>query len=187
MSIQMPFEVMTTEGWKQGNVVKEGDTVLCFDPVRGLEHRQVRQALAYVSNFSFTKFNNGSFSISLCDGVPVGPFIHSSMKAQEHSSISRLCKPEITEEYNPDPSLVYEGSLPDLESLSIEAVGQGVHAVVEHKETPCILVKEMPFVPVGPSPKCEAVAISCYENRPTHMVIRIAAFEECYKTFTLII
>lgn len=192
MSFLLPFEVQTKNGWKQAGELKEEDVILCFEQEHGLVYRQIRQCLIYDSNFTFTEFSNGPFRLSICDGVPLSPFLFQSMPCPSESVLSLKCTEEERPDgaYNPDPNLVYTSSdVVDLDGLQLEAAARGVHAVVEHTETFKICLREMPFAPVGIADKHgrKAISLSCYEDKPTHMLVRLAALEDCYKTFALIL
>ena len=191
MSFLLPFEVQTETGWKQAEGLKEGDSVMCLEEGYGLAYKKIRQCLIYNSKFTFTEFSNGPFRFGVCEGVPISPFFLSSMPCPEVSTLALECKPEELQdgEYNPDPDLVFQGSLSKIDSLQIEAVSKGVHAVVEHWQEPKFRLTEMPFSPWGMADSFgrKAIALSCYENKPTHLLVRLAALEECYKTFALIV
>lgn len=192
MSVLLPFEVQTKSGWKQAADLKEKDVILCFEEQHGLVYKEIRQCLIYNSNFTFTEFCNGPFRLSICDGVPLSPFLYQSMPCPAQSVLSQKCVEEKSYDgaYNPDPDLVYTTSdITDLDGLQLEAAARGVHAVVEHFKSPKLCLREMPFSPVGKADKIgrKAISVSCYEDKATHMVVRLAAFEECYKTFALIL
>lgn len=191
MSFLLPFEVQTDRGWKQAGELKEGDTILCFEEEHGLVYKTVRQCLIYDSNFMFTEFISGPFRLAICDGTPITPFFHRSVPCPESSVLSQRCKPEDLPdgEYNPDPDMVCFGEPVDLEGLQLEAVSKGVHAVMEHRDRLVLRLKEHPFVPFGVADKTgtKAIALSCYENSPTHFVVRLAGLTDCYKTFALIV
>ena len=191
MSLLLPFEVQTTEGWKQASDLREGDTALCFDQQHGLEHKPIRQCITYYSNFTFTTYSNGPFKLGICEGIPLSPFFFQSMPCPEDSVLAQKCAEEVAETYEPDPDLVYASSRTDeLEGLQLEAVARGVHATVEHCAPQSkIRLREMPFLPVGAANtrEAQAIAISCEGEKATHLVIRLAALEDCYKTFALIV
>ena len=191
MSYLLPFEVQTEVGWKQAGDLREGDMILCFEEEHGLVYKTIRQCLIYDSNFMFTEFVSGPFRLAICDGTPITPFFHHSMPCPALSVLSQRCQPEelLGGEYNPDPDMVCFGNPSDLDGLQLEAVSKGVHAVIEHCEKLVLRLKEHPFVPVGVADKTgtKAIALSCYEDRPTHFVIRLAGLSDCYKTFSLIV
>jgi hypothetical protein len=191
MSLLLPFEVQTTEGWKQAGELREGDTVLCFDQHHGLEHKVIRQCISYYSNFTFTDYSNGSFHIAIAEGSSVSPFFSQSMSCPDNSVLAQKCSEELTDSYDPDPDLVYAcNDSNELDGLQLEAVARGVHAIVEHCMPQAKLrLKEMPFVAIGPADasSAKAIAISCDAFKATHLVVRLAALEDCYKTFLVIV
>ena len=113
------------------------------------------------------------------------------MPCPESSILSERCKPEELSngEYNPDPDMICYGDSSDLDGLQLEAVAKGVHAVIEHCEKLVFRLKEHSFVPIGMADKIgtKAIALSCYEDKPTHFVIRLAGLANCYSTFALIV
>lgn len=191
MSLLLPFEVQTTEGWRQAGELREGDTVLCFDQHHGLEHKVIRQCISYYSNFKFTNYSNGLVHIGVCEGTPLSPFFFRSMSCPKESILSQKCTEEVTESYEPEPDLVYASNdTNELDGLQLEALARGVHATIEHLTPKAkIRLREMPFVPIGVANTtfAKAIAISCEEQKPTHLVVRLAALEDCYKTFALIV
>lgn len=191
MSYLLPFEVNTDTGWKQASLLTEGDRVLCLDRERGLEHKEVRQCIKYYSNFIFTDYSNGPFHIGVCEGTTLSPFFQQSMPCPKHSTLALKCFEESSDSYEPEPDLIYASTDSiELDGLQMEAVSRGVHAIVEHAlPTGRIRLREMPFFSVGPADNRnnQAIAISCDEKESTHLVIRLAALEECYKTFSIII
>ena len=191
MSYLLPFEVNTATGWKQASLLKEGERVLCLDKNRGLEHKEVRQCIKYYSNFAFTDYSNGPFHLGVCEGTVLSPFFHQSMPCPEMTSLATKCKEESSDSYNPEPDLVYASSDAfELEGMQMEAVARGVHAIVEHSLPKAVIrLREMPFLPIAAADNRsnQAIAISCDEKESTHLIIRLAALEDCYKTFSLII
>lgn len=191
MSLLLPFEVQTTEGWRQAGELREGDTVLCFDQHHGLEHKVIRQCISYYSNFTFTDYSNGPFHLGVCEGTRLSPFFSQSMPCPEESILAQKCTEEVTESYEPDPDLVYASdNANELDGLQLEALARGVHATIEHLTPKAkIRLREMPFVPTGPADtaSAKAIVISCEEQKPTHLVVRLATLGDCYKTFALIV
>ena len=191
MSYLLPFEVNTDTGWKQASLIKEGDRVLCLDRRRGLEHKEVRQCIKYYSKFIFTDYSNGPFHIGVCEGTTLSPFFQQSMPCPDNSVLTLKCTEESSDSYEPEPDLIYASTdLTDLEGLQMEAIARGVHATVEHSfPEGKIRIREMPFVPAGiaDSSSSMAISVSCDDNAETHLVIRLATLEECYKTFALIV
>jgi hypothetical protein len=190
MSILLPFEVLTVDGWKAAGALKEQEMVACVHQKRGLEYRKIRQLLLYTSNFLFTPYSNGIFSVSICKGhSPVVPFPE---QPQVDSRFLQACRPVETEAYDPEPKLFLSGELVDIDGMQLQAISEGVCAVVEHVLPTKVRIQTEEaslFWPQNPVYAREqlALSVSCYEKEPTHLVLRLSVLAECYKTMCIIV
>ena len=189
MSILCPFEILTETGWKQGDTVRVHDMVACVVN-NAVEYIAVRQILIYKSNFSFHLLSLLPFELYLCEG-------RSTQKGSttQPDNILKSFSPVDTEEYNPDPVLQFVGrSVTDLEQKQIQAACQGIRLVLEYDNDRGnrLLTMSEDFYNLGVVDKSKssgknAVSVSCFENRRTPLLIRLAAFDKVYKTVCLTI
>ena len=192
MSILLPFEVLTTTGWKAADALVKEEMVACIHRKRGLEYRKIQQILLYASNFLFTPYSNGTFSISICEGhTPPVPFPEKT-QAEMVSHFLQACQPVESEAYDPDPPVYFSGSKEKVEALQIQAITEGISATVEHLAEDKVRIqtlRDVEFWPMHPfwAGEHTAVAISCYKTEPTHLILRVATLAECYKTMCLIV
>lgn len=187
MSILCPFEILTEPGWKQGDTVGVNDRVACVVN-NAIEYRAVRQILIYKSNFLFNKFSLSPFELYLCEGrsTPKASTIHPDNILQSFSPIH-------TDEYDPDPVLQFVGgSVLELEHKQIEAACQGIPLVLEYDNDGGnrLLTMSEDFYNFGTLNKSKsfekhAVSVSCFENKETSLLIRLATFDRVYKTLCL--
>jgi len=191
MSILLPFEVLTVDGWKAAEALKEQEMVACLHQKRGLEYRKIRQLLLYTSNFLFTPYSNGIFSVSICKGhSPVVPF--PEQPSEENSRFLQACRPVETEAYDPEPKLFFSGDFANIEGMQLQAISEGVCAVVEHalpNNTQILTEEASSFWPQNPVYARDqlALSVSCYEKEPTHLFLRLSVLAECYKTMCIIV
>jgi len=191
MSILLPFEVLTMMGWKAAEELKEQELVACVHRDRGVEYRKIQQLLLYSSNFLFTPYSNGAFTISICEGhSPPIPF-PDSPQARAVSHFLKACSPVESEAYDPDPPLCFSGSKEEVEGMQIQAITEGVGAVVEHLPDKLRIqtLSSAEFWPMHKFSGAEhmALSVSCYKTEPTHLILRVATLAECYKTMCLIV
>jgi hypothetical protein len=188
MSILLPFEVLTTNGWKAAEKLEEQEFVACMHHERGLEYRKIRQLLLYASNFLFTPYSNGTFSFCVCEGRAPVPFPD---KPSKLSHFLKACAPVESEEYDPDPVMQFSGNSKEVEGLQIQAIVEGISAVVEHLPDKLNIrtIADPVFWPmVSFRPEGHmALSVSCYETEPTRLVVRLAMLGDAYKTMCIIV
>jgi len=189
MSILLPFEVLTTNGWKAAEKLREQEFVACMHHERGLEYRKIRQLLLYASNFLFTPYSNGTFSFCICEGRAPVPFPNNPPPTP--SRFLQACVPVESEEYDPDPVMQCHGDSKEVEGLQIQAIVEGISTVVEHLPDKLNIrtVADPVFWPmVSFRPEGQmALSVSCYETEPTRLVVRLAMLGNVYKTMCIIV
>tara|TARA_B100000519_G_scaffold201256_1_gene216328 strand:+ start:8665 stop:9252 length:588 start_codon:yes stop_codon:yes gene_type:complete len=195
MSLLMPFELLTIGGWKAGDQMREEDMVACVHPQRGFEYKTIRQYLVYNSNFNFTIFTDkiSKVTVAICEGggTPLSSFdVFQPLGPPAPSRFLQACREVVTEEYDPDPVKEFRGGVAEVEAMQIQAISEGIEAFVSHEEAGVsIQTSEALFVASGMThgSQSKAVAVSCYEECPTHLVVRLAALETCYRTRCLVV
>lgn len=184
MSVLSPFEVLTEEGWKHATKVTIENKLACVLDDGKLEYKQVRQAIVYNSNFNFNHCSLKCFSMLLCEGK-TEPLFNSSLE----DGLFKSFTPVVNDEYHPIPTLALSGTLHNLENLQIEAACKNYPLLLEYG-TSRLLTVFNDFLNLGPIKKTisterEAISFSCYKDRPTQCIIRLASFDTTYKTICL--
>lgn len=188
MSIALPFEILTPNGWKSPKDLQENVFVACVTDGK-VCFKAIRQLLIYPSKFLFTTFTDGDFTVSLC---------HGNVKSMEcikplasPSIFLHHCKEKETDEYCPDPVMECFATAEKIDSLQIQALAEGRPTIVEHLNDQLRIstVESMHWYPLQQNYlHTDAVSISCFEQEKTILVARLAAFtENIYKTKCVLI
>ena len=181
----MPFEVLTPCGWKAPTELKEQDIVSCLHE-NSVQYKPIRQILKYVSNFMFTSYSDGDFSVSICEGLECVQSINVAHVPATQSLFLSHCQPVASEEYQPDPVMECFGTADKIDSLQVQALTEGIPTIVEQLQTEkrIATVESPSWFPTNTChPVTETVAISCFEDQKTTLVARLASFtNNVYKT-----
>ena len=185
MSIALPFEVLTPTGWQVPTHLKEKDIVACFFE-HSVQYKPIRQLLIYPSNFMFTSYTDGDFSVSVCEGMEAIQSVEVAHIPTNQSLFLSHCQEKESEEYQPDPIMECFGSQDKIDSLQIQALTEGIPTIVEHFDTQKRIstVNSASWYPVCSRAACtDTVAVSCFEHKKTTLIARLASFSNnVYKT-----